>query len=62
MATSADAIEAAILSKLNATCAFDTTEEYSWLSCFIRAIAEGVYQELQNLADTAGTPPSPAHQ
>ena len=62
MATSADAIEAAILSHLNDTCNFDSSNEHSFLTCLVRAIAEGVYEELQNLEDTAGNPPSPSHQ
>lgn len=62
MATSASAIEAAIISHLEADCDVNLDNEYSTLSCVISAIAKGVYDELQNLTDTAGSPPSPAHQ
>lgn len=61
MATSAAAIEAAIIARLQANCDVNLTNEHSQLQCLISAIAEGVYDELQNLSDTAGTPPSPTH-
>jgi len=62
MATSAAAIEAAIIAHLQVNCDVDLDNEHSQLHCFISAIAEGVYDELQNLEDTAGAPPSPTHQ
>jgi len=63
MGTSAAAIEAKIKSHLgDGGCTFIRGGTYSpWLDCFIKAIAEGVYDELQNLSDTAGNPPSPTH-
>jgi len=63
MGTSAAAIEQAIIDKLDAgACNFVRGGTYSpWVNCFIKAVAEGVYQELQNLSDTAGNPPSPTH-
>jgi len=63
MGTSAAAIEAAIKTHLDTgACSFTRGGTYSpWLDCFIKAVAEGVYQELQNLSDTAGNPPSPTH-
>ena len=61
MPTSAAAIEAAIIAHLQANCDMDLDNEHSHVRCFVNAIAEGVYDELQNLSDTAGTPPSPTH-
>jgi len=61
MATSAAAIEAAIIAQLEANCDVDLGSEQSQLQCFINAIAEGVYAGMQALSDTAGTPPSPTH-
>ena len=56
MGTSAAAIETAIINRLNAgACSFARGGIYSpWLDCFIKAVAEGVYQELQNLVDNDG--------
>lgn len=61
MSTSAAAIKSAILSHLAADCDFELTNEFSFLECFIEALAKGLYEELQKLQDTAGNPPSPSH-
>ncbi|MBI3584189.1 MAG: hypothetical protein HY096_09630 [Nitrospinae bacterium] len=64
MATSGTAIKTAILNRLKAKphwthIADDLHQE---MEEFIEGIAEGVYDELQNLSDTAGSPPSSSHQ
>lgn len=61
MATSAAAIEAAIIARLQVNCDVDLTNEHSQLQCLIRSFAEGMYDELQNLDDIAGGPPSVGH-
>lgn len=56
MATSGDAIKAAILARLeNTGCDFNPGGEHCWLQCLIDAIANGVYDELQNLDDATDT-------
>jgi hypothetical protein len=71
MATSAAAIAAALKPAIKAAmvaavapCNFNMTG--GWVDCYVDALAEGIgaglYPELQNLEDTAGTPASPTHQ
>ena len=61
MATSAANIKAAVIGHLQAQ-GFVLTNEHSWMEQFVEALASGIYDELQNLDDTAGSPPSTGHQ
>ena len=61
MSTSANAIANALKTALDAK-GFDRTDPHSKMDDFVDAFAAALYGELQNLEDTAGDPPSPAHQ
>ena len=60
MATSAANIKTAILGHLE-NIGFVTDNEFSWMDKFVEALSQGIYDELQNLDDTVGTPPSTGH-
>lgn len=61
MATSAANIKAAVLGYLQSA-GFVTDNRFSWMEKFVDALAAGIYDELRNLDDTAGDPPSTGHQ
>lgn len=61
MATSAANIKTAIMGYLQSA-GFVPGNQFSWMEVFIDALSQGIYAELQNLDDTAGSPPSTGHQ
>lgn len=61
MATSADKIKTAVLGYLQGA-GFKTSAKHAWMEEFVDALSKGLYDELQNLDDKTGSPPSTGHQ
>ncbi|MCP4160043.1 MAG: hypothetical protein GY760_08220 [Deltaproteobacteria bacterium] len=61
MPTSGDAIKASILKEMESHPGLFNID-HPILQIFIECVAKGVYEELKNLDDNAGFPPSTGHK